>query len=145
MFYGPRDPYTLPPPTHLPQPVCAVHSLQVLHRVPVVLQEDHRVGTGQVEAQAAHLQEGRVDASRVRTREGRARREVVHADMAVGFKPRPPIITTVSGNNTQHTLCNTLQQCTHKPTGPSTHRGGEQQHVALHQVQHALHLSALGG
>lgn len=30
----------------------AVHSLEVFHRVPVVLHEDHRVRSGEVEAQA---------------------------------------------------------------------------------------------
>ena len=33
-----------------------VHGLQVLHRVPVVFHEDHRVGARQVQSQATHLQ-----------------------------------------------------------------------------------------
>ena len=43
--------------------VRAIHGLQVLHGVPVVLEENHRVGAGQVEAETAHArrQEENVD------------------------------------------------------------------------------------
>lgn len=36
--------------------VRAVHGLQVLHGVPVVLHEDHRVRARQVQTEAAHLE-----------------------------------------------------------------------------------------
>ena len=73
-MYGDRNTIFSPPPSRpfsrpqadllLADAVSAVHRLEILHRVPVVLEEDDRVGTGQVESETAHVsrQQQHIDA-----------------------------------------------------------------------------------